>query len=195
MRLSVLPRVRKSFFGSAGAVLALTAVAKLISAFGTAELLGRPDHLLLLPYRWILLGVAAIELVVVGVLASSIAPKVKLLSLLWLSSSFILYRLAKWVFNVPDPCHCLGQIAANLPMTPETLNLLLKGLIVYLFGGSLALLIGERLAIRLGGSPHSKDSTFSGEPISDAPTLLDLRTEINQVGNNQSGVRFGREQI
>jgi len=199
MRLRCLLCARKCFLGSAGAILAVTAAAKLLSAFGTAEVLGRPDHLLLLPYRWILLGVAAIELMVVGVLASSSLPKVKLLTLLWLSLSFILYRLAKLVFNVPDPCHCLGQIAANLPVQPATLDLLLKGVIAYLFGGSLALLISEHLAMRFTGSADSKKSTVSGRgwigPISAARAQLDLKTEMNQAGNNQPTVGFGREQV
>lgn len=164
MSSSVQPSLRKAFLRSALVILAITALAKLYSAFGPAAVLARSDHLLLVPYRWILVGVAGLELTVVAMVLVASVPKIKLLSILWLSTCFALYRFAKWFFNLPDPCHCLGDITGNLPLKPQAIDLGLKIIVAYLFAGSFALLIADRIRSRRVAPAFVRQPPSPGEP-------------------------------
>jgi hypothetical protein len=147
---------QRGFFLLACVLLSLTAAAKLVSATGAAEILRRPDPLLLLPHRWVLVAVAVIELGVVIVLVAARTPRAKLLTTLWLASNFLLYRGAKWAFNLPAPCPCLGSITEKLPVNPHIVEFGLKAVVAVLFLGSLALLFLEWVAKRRGASPRMR---------------------------------------
>lgn len=162
MEERLLSRLKTIFLISAGVILSATALAKLYSTLGSARVLDRADDLFGLPNRWILFGVGAVELAVVCVLLLSRVERVKVLSLLWLSSMFGLYRGAKWYFHVTGPCKCLGSLTEKLGIKPETVESVMTGVAGYLFLGSLVWLALEwrrdRRTRKLRATPDRRKS-------------------------------------
>src|SRR5213079_961849 len=103
---------------------------------GAGRILDTQDDLFLIPNRWVLFLSATIELGVMYLTVFGKRERIKLLGLLWLSSMFVLYRMAKWYANIPEACPCLGQLAEKLPLNPETVDLGLRLIVAYLFLGS-----------------------------------------------------------
>jgi hypothetical protein len=132
--------LQRWFKWSAIVVLTLTSVAKLLSATGDAVILDLPDPLFGLPRGQVLLVVACLELMVVGGLLSRMAARRKHLLLLWLSTSFLLYRIAIYSIAPGKPCACLGSLTEVLPFSEATVNGFLSCLVIYLLAGSAFLL-------------------------------------------------------
>jgi hypothetical protein len=146
--------LRRFFFISAVLILAVTASGKLYSTLGAARILDYADRLLLLPNRWILFGVGAIEIGVVCVLLFSRIDRFKLIALLWLSSMFVLYRSARWYFHVAEPCKCLGRWTEKLPFMPQTVEFALELLVAYMFAGSLLFYLWDWWRQKRVGTPQ-----------------------------------------
>lgn len=122
-------------------VIAVTAVAKLYSAGGTAEILDHLDPIFLILNRVVLTIVGTIEFAVVGVLLLHRNPSVKLLTVAWLSANFVIYRFGLWFLQIKKPCSCLGTVTDLLPIDPAMIDLGMKVLVMYLFLGSILLLL------------------------------------------------------
>lgn len=133
------------FLGSVAAVLAITALAKVFSAGGAAQVLSRPDPLLVLSTRQVLLLAALVELGVTAYLLAGDSRQTKLFLVLWLSSAFILYRLLLAHLAPGVPCPCLGTVTANMGIRQTTADAVLKVLIAYMFLGSSFFLVGMLL--------------------------------------------------
>ncbi|MCX8089394.1 MAG: hypothetical protein N3I86_00435 [Verrucomicrobiae bacterium] len=130
----------------AGVLLALTALAKLYSAAGEARILAvRDPVLLLLSNRGVLMAVGLLELATAGYLIFGRNTRNKHVLIIWLSLNFIVYRVGLWWVAPGKPCPCLGTLTERLPLAPDTVDLLLKLVIVYLLGGSLFFLLLEWL--------------------------------------------------
>jgi hypothetical protein len=122
-----------TFCLSAATLLILTGLAKLYSTLGTSKILDGIDELFLVENRLVLIGAAAAEFAVAWTLVFGRSEKLKLISLLWLSSMFVWYRTARWYFAIPTPCKCLGNLTDNLPFKVETVETGLQLMIVYCF--------------------------------------------------------------
>ena len=125
---------------SAASLLLLTACAKLFSATGHAALLEFPDPLLGIRNRELLILVGLVELAVVAGLLSGLTIRAKHLLLVWLSSNFVLYRLAFYSLNLGRPCPCLGTLTEKLHLSAHVVNWALSGVVVYLLLGSVCAL-------------------------------------------------------
>jgi hypothetical protein len=146
----------KFFVHSVAAILLLTALAKVFSAGGSARILSLNDPLLMIPTRSVLLLAAVVELGVAAFLLRAGRTEGNCLLVLWLGTVFIAYRLFLAWLAPGQPCPCLGTVADNLPLRPQTVDLLLRLAIAYLFLGS-ALLLGatrlDRARVTSGGLP------------------------------------------
>lgn len=135
----------KAFLFSVASLLALTACLKLYSAFGSARILGRPDPLLMLTNRQVMVIGAVIELAIVACLVFGRNAQAKYLLLIALNTTFALYRLGVWLVAPGMPCPCLGTV---LPLEPATVDSLLQLVVAYSVLGSLYFLVSERLRQR-----------------------------------------------
>ncbi len=100
--------------------LGLTAIAKLISAFGHAPLLEAIDPVLGLRVRSMMIAAAIFEgCVCVGLLILP-NPFWQGLCLITLGGEFSLYHLARMVMGIHGPCQCLGTAWGWLPWTHIT---------------------------------------------------------------------------
>jgi len=127
---------------SAGILLTITALAKLVSAFGTAEILHRYDPVLRLSYQWVFCLAATAELVVAGICFSRKNLQIKTGAVAWLATLFLLYRLGLRWANYPAPCKCLGNLTDALHISPELADGIAKVILAYLLVGSYAILFG-----------------------------------------------------
>jgi hypothetical protein len=129
------------FFRSAGLVLTITAVAKLIAMSASVPVLNVSDPILFIRYRHVLLLVATAELMVAGAcfLCKRLVLQAGLVA--WLSLMFVAYRLARWWIGFPGPCICLGRIPDAFHIKPATADLGIKCVLVYLICGSCATLL------------------------------------------------------
>lgn len=129
------------FLYSAAIILCLTAMAKLVSAGGSARILSLPDPILGLPNRTVLIGVGAIELILAAVILFSKNSGIKPYLIAWFASNLVIYRLGLWWGNVAAPCSCLGTITDALPFSPKTIEWVMKFILAYLLAGSYGILI------------------------------------------------------
>jgi hypothetical protein len=157
------------FIISAGALLLTTAIAKLISALGSAHILQNYDPILAISFRndfWI---VGSVELFVALVCLSGnrfgdrITLQVGLVA--WLSTNFILYRLGLWLVGWYRPCSCFGNLTDNLHIPPQTADTAMKIILAYLLIGSYASLFWlwrqRRKAVLLAPLPEKAPGSQS----------------------------------
>jgi len=150
-------RLLKTFFYSSAALLLLTAAAKLYSATGTARILTVVDPLIHLRYRTIMVGVGLLELGIALYLLVGRTPGWKPWVVFWLSSNFVIYRLANDLLHI-RLCPCLGTIASTLPISKGLVDFLLVASVLYLFFGSTYLVLSD-WSRRLGRSNGAASET------------------------------------
>jgi hypothetical protein len=125
------------FFYSSALSLALTACAKVISAFGKAPILDSPDVLFPIRTRLLLCVVGITEIIIVALLLSQMQTRIKIFVLLWLAFSFFLYKTALFALHAPLPCPCLGTVTASLGIAPKTATIVTDVFLMYYLTGSL----------------------------------------------------------
>ncbi len=143
-RFQVRPSYGSVYLWSAAFLLAMTACLKLISLGGVAPILRQIDPVLGVGNRSLLFGAAVTELLVAGFLVVDRRTEPRCYLKAWLASVFVVYRIALWRVAPGKSCHCLGTLADRLPMTPHTVDLLLRLAIAYLLVGSVFFLVRAR---------------------------------------------------
>lgn len=131
------------FLWSVGVIFIITGLAKLFSAMGQAKILSSADPVIGLSNRQVMSGVGVLELALAVYLfkGRSLIAKLGLSS--WMVGNILAYRLILGSLHLPPPCSCLGTITDNLPLSPETVGLIMKGLLGYMFTGcSLMVILG-----------------------------------------------------
>ena len=128
------------FVFSAGILFLCTALAKLISATGTARVLQLHDPVFLVSFRTLFWLVGTIELVVAGVCLFGRNLFLQMISVAWLATSFLIYRLAVLWIGYEKPCPCLGNLTSSLHLSSQTAESVLTKILAYLFIGSYATL-------------------------------------------------------
>ncbi len=146
------------FVGSVALLLAATASAKVISAFGSSVILELNDPVIGIPNQYLLQGAAAIELVLICLIVFARQNTTKLLAIAWLATALCVYRLGL-SFAGGARCPCLGTIGDNLHISESTLDGVMIYVLVYMFLGSVVLLFLSyrytptlRTKLSLGGS-------------------------------------------
>ncbi len=128
------------FTYSAGAVLIVTGGAKLLSTLGGSNALAQFDPIIGLSFRRLMLLVGTTELLVAYVCLVGHNPRPKLGLVAWLSAGFAAYRVGLWWLGWHQPCRCLGSLTDLLHVSPRLADNVMKGVLAYLFIGSLTAL-------------------------------------------------------
>jgi len=81
-----------------------------------------------------------VELAIAAYLLRGGNTKLKLWLVLWLSSNFIMYRIAASLLQI-KACPCLGTLQNTLPFSKDLVDFVLKIIVVYFFVGSTGTLI------------------------------------------------------
>jgi hypothetical protein len=132
--------ITRLFSYSAGFLLLITAIAKLISSLGNSPILALPDPIFAIPFRWMFCVVGIIELAIayVCLFNEHIGLRTGLVALL--STNFALYRLGLLLVGYYKPCPCLGNLTDALGISPQTADTAMKIILAYLLIGSYATL-------------------------------------------------------
>lgn len=132
--------VTKILLYSFGAILSVTAFAKLISSFGHARILEYNDPLLVMPFRYVFWTVGVIELFVASICFSGKDVRTRARLVAWLATGFLIYRLGLLLVAYRRPCSCLGNLTDALHIPPQTADTAMKIILAYLLLGSYATL-------------------------------------------------------
>jgi uncharacterized membrane protein len=134
------PKLFRPFIYTAGVLLLVTALAKLVSSQGDARILQSYDPILRIKFQQVFWVVGVVELIIAIIcfLPVSFGWRTKLVA--WLATNFVIYRVGLWLIGYQRPCPCLGNLTDALPISPSTADLALKILLGYLLVGSYALL-------------------------------------------------------
>jgi hypothetical protein len=136
--------IRKEFFVlSAGAILLITGLAKVVGALGKAQFLDVPDPIFGIPFRHLMLLVGVLELIIAEVCLLTNKPKVSTEMVLWISSLFLVYRIGLWAVGWHRPCRCLGSLTDALHISPEAADMAAKCLLAYLLVGGVTVYLLE----------------------------------------------------
>ena len=130
----------KRFVLSAGAILTITGVAKIWSAFGSSKLLAVIDPIFSVQFGQLFLGVGAVEIGIALVCFFGKRQALDLMLVAWLSTGFALYRLGLWWMDWHRPCSCLGNLTDALHISPQAADNIMKMVLAYLLIGSCGLL-------------------------------------------------------
>jgi hypothetical protein len=129
------------FLWSAAAILALTGLGKISSAFGAAEVLTTADPIVGIPFRVLLPLAGSLELIIAGLCVwKRFLQRSRLLMVAWVSTMFVVYRIGLWAMNWQHPCGCMGSLAGVLHMSDAIAETIMRYLLGYLFTGSSMLL-------------------------------------------------------
>ena len=150
--------LQRIYLYSSALLLAGAALAKFVSAFGSARILHLPDPLFDVKNQYVLLGVGIIETMAASYLLFGREILRKFLILMWLSSCFVIYRVCIWRLAPDKPCPCLGNLTDNLPIAPHTVDLLLKGIICYMLVGSFYFVLRPDHMKKIMTAPRPSDS-------------------------------------
>jgi cbb3-type cytochrome oxidase subunit 3 len=128
------------FVCSAGALLTVTAIAKLVSSAGDARILQNPDPILSISFRHVFWIVGGIELVIATVCFFGKWIEIKAGLIAWLATSFLVYRIGLVWVGYHKPCSCLGNLTDALHIPPQMADTAMKIILAYLLIGSYAIL-------------------------------------------------------
>jgi len=132
--------VVKYFIRVSGALLMVTAVAKLLSANGNAGILQETDPILFVTFQHLFWFVGTLELVVAAVCIFSNRISLQSGLIAWLATLFVVYRVGLIWVGYREPCHCLGTLTQALNILPQTADTAMKVILAYLLIGSYAAL-------------------------------------------------------
>ena len=141
---------RNWFIPSAAAILALTGIAKIWSAFGGVKVLTVADPIAGIPFRWLLLAVGVLEFIIAGVCFFSRNQRLATLLVAWLATNFLVYRLGLWWMGWHKPCGCMGSLTSALHLSEKAADNIMKLVLAYLLIGSYGRLIWQWRKGRVG---------------------------------------------
>lgn len=126
---------------SAGVILAVTGVAKMLSALGGAKVLGVVDPIVGLKFGQLMFAVGFLEIVIALVCFCTKRKTLALGLVACLSTNFVLYRLGLWWMDWHRPCACLGNLTDGLHIAPQVADSIMKVVLGYLLIGSYGFLL------------------------------------------------------
>jgi hypothetical protein len=131
---------------SAGVLLFLTGLAKIISGLGSAHVLQLTDPILLVPIRYLFLGLGGVEVCVACLLFTRKNSILQASALAWLATMFAFYRISLKMLNIHKPCPCLGSITEALHISTDSADRIMTWVLLYLLavGYGVLLLYGTQ---------------------------------------------------
>jgi uncharacterized membrane protein len=127
------------FLALAGTVLFLTGAAKLITSFGNGEILNFKDPIFAIQFRYLFAVAGLVELAAARICFSSLDLRIRVGTVVWLTTNLVLYRLGLLLVHYHRPCHCLGNFTDILHLSPAVADTWLKAVLAFLTIGSYSL--------------------------------------------------------
>ena len=128
------------FTYTAGSLLLVAAIAKLISSIGSSHILALPDPIFIISFRLVFFIAGIIELAVGYACLFHRQAFIRVGLVAVLSTNFMLYRLGLILVGWHRPCPCLGNLTDALHIPPQTADTAMKIILAYLLVGSYATL-------------------------------------------------------
>lgn len=129
-----------AFLCSAAAILFLTGIAKIWSAFGGMKALLAPDPITGVFFGHLMLAAGIVEMMASLLCVFSKSTRLQIFVIAWLATSFVVYRCGLWLAGWHKPCSCLGNLSDGLHISPQTADTAMKIVLAYLLIGSYATL-------------------------------------------------------
>jgi arabinogalactan endo-1,4-beta-galactosidase len=126
----------RSFILSAGSILLVTGVAKIVSIFGVARILTANAPSLNISYSHLLVAVGIAEIIIAGVCFVPSLRSQSLLLLAAISTAFLGYRIYLWMNHWPGLCGCMGNLTGQLGIPMQTAQTMMEWILAYLLAGS-----------------------------------------------------------
>jgi len=126
----------QKFVFSSGVLLLCTALAKIVSAFGSAQILQLNDPVFSVSFKTLFVVVAVFELVIAFIcfLGRNLILQLSLLA--WIATNFLIYRLCLGWVKYKGPCPCLGSFTGVLHISAITAESVLSKILIYILVGS-----------------------------------------------------------
>jgi hypothetical protein len=118
----------------------LTATAKFVSSAGSAKILLHRDPLSGLQFGDLFRIVGCVEVVVALVCIFNKRIWLPMGLVVWLATSFLVYRIGLVWVGYKKPCPCLGNLTDALHIPPQTADTAMKIILAYLLIGSYGIL-------------------------------------------------------
>jgi len=134
------PKATRVFLKSAAIMLAVSAMAKLVSATGSARILEEDDPIFLFSFRKVFWLIGSLELVIALIYFFGRRYWVSVLLTAWIAACFVVYRLVLWWVGWHHPCACLGNLTDAIHVSPQSTDTAMKIILAYLLIGSCAAL-------------------------------------------------------
>lgn len=132
------------FVTSVGLIMFVTGIAKIISSFGHMQILHVLDPVFGMSFRSLMLGGGIIELTIAMVCFSRPGGRYTVPIITWISTVFLIYRVALGAAHWERPCPCLGTLADLIHLTPTIADTAMKLIMCYLLLGSVICLWRSR---------------------------------------------------
>lgn len=140
------------FVASAGIILIVAGIAKIMSAFGHARMLAMTDPIVGIQFQRLLLVIGVAEVIVGGICFFCINRFQSVGSVAWMATCFLVYRINLWQIGWHRPCACMGNLTDALHIPPQTADTAMKIILAYLLLGSYATLFWLWRQRKMAGS-------------------------------------------
>ena len=126
------------FLKSAGLLLCITGLLKIISSTGKAGILSQANPIFGITFQQVFWTVGLLELIIAAfcLLTNDYWRQSALIA--WLATSFAAYRLGLLWIGYHKPCSCLGNLTDALRISPQIADTAMKIVLGYLLIGSYA---------------------------------------------------------
>lgn len=131
-------KTAKLFLFSAGMILLVAAMAKIISSTGHGKILLAVDPLTGFQFGDLFRVIGGIEVAVALVCVFSKRISLSAGLVAWLSTSFLVYRIGLVAVGWHRPCSCMGNLTDALHISPQTADTAMKIILAYLLISSYA---------------------------------------------------------
>lgn len=105
-----------------------------VEPLGSTTLIAVTDPISGIAFRWLLVGVSLLELIIAGFCFFNKDKWLSTLLVAWLATKFLVYRSGLWWIGWKRPCSCMGSLTSALRISEQTADNIMKvGLVPSLF--------------------------------------------------------------
>ncbi|MGI8967245.1 MAG: MauE/DoxX family redox-associated membrane protein, partial [Limisphaerales bacterium] len=196
-----LEKVEKSFIKIAAIFLMATATIKLASAGQEVPFLTKTDPIFwFFTNRQVLFFAGLLELVVAAFLFFHTNTSLRIKTIAWLATIFLVYRIGVWLTGYRGPCNCLGGALDWLIKDRIVIENISKVLLGFFLCSYLLIFIRRKAGFRSGEVKHT--SSFSSSfkslialillmtPIYGHAQIFEVNGEIDFSAYNGDGSSY-----
>jgi hypothetical protein len=132
--MEILYRVSvKSYSTVSAAILVITAAAKLVTVMlSNSVRLAYIDPLVGVRTSYLLSGVAISEIIAAAVVITVPSTAIRGFACMFFGGEFLIYRIFHYLYQLPQPCPCLGALSDWIGISVKTADCVLLGAAMYL---------------------------------------------------------------